>query len=109
MALKTRPFDPARYLESDEDLAFFLSDALETCDTAYIAHALGIVARSKGMSAIAEQTGLSRESLYRALSDDGNPELDTILRVTHALGLKLLAKPAAEKPRRKTVRKRKAA
>lgn len=109
MTLKTRPFDVARYLATDESLALYLTEALETREVPYIAHALGVVARAKGMSAVAKDAGLSRESLYRALSEDGNPELDTLLKVFHALGLKLLAQSAAEKPRRKAGRKRKAA
>lgn len=94
MALETTPFDPAEYLEGDEALAGYMSDALETGDPAFIANALGIVARAKGMSHIAEEAGLSRESLYRTLSEKGNPELGTVLKVMQALGLRLSAAPA---------------
>ncbi len=91
MAIKTIPFDPAEYLDDDEAMAGYLSDALETNEPAYIADALGVVARAKGMARIAEDTGLSRESLYRALSDRGNPEFSTVLRVVSALGMQLNA------------------
>jgi probable addiction module antidote protein len=75
-------------------MAVFLSEALETGDTALIAAALGVVARAKGMREISEQTGLSRESLYKALRTDGNPELATTLKVVRALGMKLRAQAA---------------
>jgi len=93
MAPETRPFDPAAYLDSDEALAAYVNEALETNDPAFIADALGIVARARGMSQIARDTGLSRESLYRTLSPDGNPELSTLLRIVRALGLRLSAVP----------------
>lgn len=94
MALETTPFDPAEYLDDDEAIADYLSDALETGDPAFIADALGVVARAKGMKQIAEDAGLSRESLYRALSEKGNPEFSTVLKVVSALGLRLAASPA---------------
>ena len=87
--LKTTRWDSADYLKTDKDVAEYLDAVLEDGDAALIAHALGIVARSKGMSAIAARTGLGRESLYKALSSDGNPELATFLKVIKALGLKL--------------------
>ncbi|MGA9869500.1 MAG: addiction module antidote protein [Acetobacteraceae bacterium] len=93
MAHQTRLFDPAAYLDSDEALAAYVNEALETNDPAFIADALGIVARARGMSQIARDTGLSRESLYRTLSPDGNPELSTLLRIVRALGLRLSAVP----------------
>lgn len=71
-----------------------MSDALETGDPAFIAAALGVVARAKGMTEMARQTGVTRESLYRALSTNGNPEFATVLRVIRALGLNLKATPA---------------
>lgn len=95
MALKTRKFDVAKFLETDKDIALYLSEALETGDAAYVAHALGAVARSRGMAKVARQTGLGRESLYKALSGSGNPELATVLRVAKALGLELSARPLA--------------
>ena len=72
-----------------------MTEALATNDPAFIADALGVVARARGMSQVARDTGLSRKSLYRALSADGNPELTTLLQVLRALGLRLSATPAA--------------
>ena len=89
-----KPFDPAEYLKSDEALAEYLTAALETEDASFIADALGVVARAKGMAQLANETGLGRNSLYKTLSKNGNPELSTVLRVMHALGLKLAAHPA---------------
>ncbi len=93
MALELTKFDAAEYLKDDDMLAEYLSGALETADSAYISHALGVVARAKGMTQLAEATGLSRESLYRALSDKGNPEFATVLKVMAALGLRLSVAP----------------
>lgn len=90
----TRPFDPAVYLETDEALAAYLTEALESGDAAFIADALGIAARARGMSQVAKDAGLSRENLYRALSPGGNPEFATVVRVLQALHLKLAAVPA---------------
>jgi probable addiction module antidote protein len=106
MAMKIREFDPARYLRTDEERAGYLSEALATGDKAFIADALGVVARAKGMSKLARQTKLSREGLYRTLSAEGNPELDTLLKVFGALDLQLAVKPAE---RTKRARRRKAA
>jgi probable addiction module antidote protein len=91
MKTSTRPFDPAAYLDDDEALAVYMSEALETGDPAFITDAIGIIARARGMTQVAKDAGLSRESLYRALSSDGNPEFATILKVVDALGLKLTA------------------
>jgi len=85
----TRPWDAARYLESDEDIALYLDAALEEDDPALLAAALGDVARAKGMTEIARETGLGRESLYKALSQEGNPEFATVQKVVRSLGLKL--------------------
>jgi len=82
-------FDIAEYIDTPEAEAELLSDAFETGDAHYIAHALGIIARARGISALARDTGLNRQSLYSALSETGNPTLDTLLKVTKALGLKL--------------------
>lgn len=95
MTIETRPHDPARYLDTPEAQAEFITAALETEDAAFIAEALGVVAKARGMSQIARESGLSRENLYRSLSSGGNPELVTLLRVIHALGLRLSAAPAA--------------
>jgi probable addiction module antidote protein len=90
---KTKLFDPAEYLDDSESIAASVSDALESGDPAFIADALGVVARARGMSEVAREAGVSRESLYRALSADGNPEFATVLRVMQALGLQLAAVP----------------
>jgi probable addiction module antidote protein len=90
---KTKLFDPAEYLDDSESIAAYVSDALESGDPAFIADALGVVARARGMSEVAREAGVSRESLYRALSADGNPEFATVLRVMQALGLQLAAVP----------------
>ncbi len=92
MTEKTYPYDPADALTNKEAIAVFIADAFETGDPAYIAHALGVVARSKGMSELARETGLSREQLYRSFSEDGNPTLKTMLAVMKALGLDMTAK-----------------
>jgi probable addiction module antidote protein len=89
----THPWDAARYLETEEDMAAYLDAALEEDDPALLAAALGDIARAKGMSGIARDTGLGRESLYKALSADGNPEFGTVLKVVHSLGLKLRVTP----------------
>ena len=95
MAEKLTNYDPAEDLGSDEAIAIFMAEALETNDVGYISHALGVVARTKGMAQIAEQTGLSREQLYRSFSKKGNPTLKTTLAVMRALGVELTAKTAA--------------
>ncbi len=92
--IETKPFDAAKYLKTDEQIAGFMSEALATGDPAFIAHSLGVVARAKGMTDLARTTGLSRESLYRALSEEGSPELGTVMKVIGALGLRLAAEPA---------------
>ena len=94
MAEKVRTYDPAELLTSEESIAIFMADAFETNDAGYIAFALGMVARAKGMSQVAEQTGLSREHLYRSFSKKGNPTLRTLLAVLNALGIELTARPA---------------
>ncbi len=91
---KTKPFDPAEYLDDVESVAAYMTEALESGDPAFIADALGVVARARGMTDVAREAGVSRESLYRALRADGNPEFATVLRVVQALGLKLSAAPA---------------
>lgn len=88
-ASDTRPWDVAEHLETEEDMAAYLDAALEEGDAALVVAALGDIARAKGMSQIAREAGLGRESLYKALSPTGNPEFSTILKVVGALGLKL--------------------
>lgn len=95
MAEKLTPYDPAEDLSSDEAMALFMAEAFQTNDAGYIAHALGVVARAKGMAQIAGQTGLSREQLYRSFSANGNPTLKTTLAVMKALGIELTAKVPA--------------
>ena len=88
-----RKFDPANYLDDNAAVATYVTEALETGDLHFIADALGVAARARGMSKVAAATGLSRESLYRALSADGNPEFGTVLSVMAALGIRLTAEP----------------
>ena len=89
--VETRPWDPAEHLETGEDMAAYLEAALEEGDPVLVAAALGDIARAKGMTQIARETGLGRESLYKALSVEGNPEFATVLKVLQALGLRLHA------------------
>ena len=89
--LKLRKWDSAEHLQTEEDMVLYLQACMEEAgdDAAFIAAALGDIARAKGMSQLAKETGLGRESLYKALSGEGNPSFGTILKVMHALGLKL--------------------
>ena len=93
MTIKLRKWDSAEYLKTEEDMALYLQACLEEAgdDAAFIASALGNIARARGMSQLARDTGLGRESLYKAPSGEGNPSFATILKVVHALGLKLSA------------------
>ena len=93
----TTPWDPADHLRTDQDMAAYLEAALEEGDATLVAAALGDIARAKGMTQVARDAGLGRESLYKALSPAGNPEFATILKVIAALGLQLHATPAAAK------------
>lgn len=95
MGEKLTTFDPAEDLGSDEAIALFMDEAFKTGDVGYIAHALGVVARAKGMTQIATETGLSREQLYRSFSETGNPTLKTTLAVMKALGVELSARVPA--------------
>lgn len=95
MTDKLTTYDPAEDLTSDEAIAAFMAEAFEIQDAGYIAHALGVVARAKGMTQIAQETGLSREQLYRSFSGKGNPTLKTTLAVMRALGVDMMAKPHA--------------
>ncbi len=91
MALKLRKWDSVEYLKTEEDMALYLEACMEEAgdDASFIAKALGNIARARGMSQLAKDTGLGRASLYKALSGEGNPSFATILKVTHALGFKL--------------------
>ena len=93
----TSPYDVAEHLRTPEEMAAYLEACMEEADgdAAFIAGALGDIARAKGMSQVASDAGLSRESLYKALSGERNPTLDTVLRVVGALGLKLRAEAAS--------------
>lgn len=93
---RTTPYDVAQYLRTPEEMAAYLDAWLEEApdDAAGIAKALGDIARAKGMSQVAKDAGLSRESLYRALSADGNPSFATVLKVARALGVRLHAEAA---------------
>ncbi len=86
MTLETRPFDAVRYLETDAALASFIDEAFKIGDPTFIAHAFSVVARTHGMSQIAKEAGLSREGLYKALSETGNPEFATLLHRWIELG-----------------------
>jgi probable addiction module antidote protein len=89
--VRVRRWDPSRYLRDEEEMVAYLQAALDDGSPGLIAAALGDIARAKGMSAVARRAGLGRESLYKSLSADGNPELATVLRVVAALGLELRA------------------
>src|SRR5262245_35662444 len=91
MTVKTRPFDPAEYLDTPASVQEYLAAAFESGDAAVIADALGVVARAHGMAKLADQAELSRQALYRSLSADGRPELSTVLKVMKALGMSLTA------------------
>jgi probable addiction module antidote protein len=102
---KTIRFDAVDYLHSEERQVAYITAALETGDPDFVRDALGLVARARGMGAIAKSAGLNRESLYKALGDAGNPEFSTILRVLRAMGLTLSAHPmeTARTPRKRRV------
>jgi probable addiction module antidote protein len=91
MKVETHPYDSAEFLGDDEAIAEYMDEAFRTGDAGFIARCLGTVARARGMTQVARDAGVSRESLYRALSEKGNPEFGTILRVVEALGLRLSA------------------
>ncbi len=93
------PYDTADYLKSEEDIAAYLEAVMEEGgdDPAYVAHALGAVARARNMTALAQEVGMSRVGLNKALSAEGNPTLATVLKVAKALGLKVSFEPDAAK------------
>jgi probable addiction module antidote protein len=105
MTTKTRPYDSARYLETEEAIEKYVTAAFEEGDPKGIAHALGVIARARGMTQLSRDTGIAREALYRALSGEGNPEFATIMKVMGALGLRMtpaLRVPAKSQRRRRT-------
>jgi len=89
MTEKLFKFDPEEYLDTPEAIEIFLNDAFETGNPSYMAKALGVVARAKGMTAVASDTGLAREQLYSGLSENGNPTLKTIIKIIQSWGLGL--------------------
>ena len=95
MLEKLIPYDPAAGLTTDEAIEVFLANAFETGEARYIARALGVVARAKGITKIARDTGLAREQLYRSLSENGNPTLETTMAVMKAIGFQITGKRAA--------------
>lgn len=92
--IKTRPWDVVEHLETGEDIAAYLEAVLDDGDPALVSAALGDIARARGMTEIAREAGLGRESLYKALSPEGNPEFATVMKVLRALGLSLHVKAA---------------
>lgn len=93
MSIKTKTFDAADYLDNDETIAEYLNLALEDSNPEMLLLAIGNIARARGMAQVAQDSGLGRESLYKALSDGAKPRYDTVLKVMRALGIKLHAEP----------------
>jgi probable addiction module antidote protein len=91
MDKKSKPFHLDEYLDTDEDIAEYITEAMATGDVDTITRAIGVAAKARGMTEIAKQTGLSRESLYKSLSGGRHPQFDTIMRVVKALGLRMSA------------------
>ncbi len=89
MATELLTWDTAEHLKTREDVAAYLEAVFEDGDPALITHALGVIARAEGMTEVARQTGLTRASLYKALSADGHPEFATVMKVMRALGLRI--------------------
>jgi probable addiction module antidote protein len=104
--LETKAWDASEYLNDEEDIALYLEAAFDDGSPTLIARAIGDIARAKSMTQIAKDTGLSRESLYRALSGDGNPSFSTILKVIDALGLELTPVHKGTTPKKATVKPR---
>jgi probable addiction module antidote protein len=97
MPTKLKKYDVADHLRTPDEMAAYLEACIAESDgdTSFVVKALGDIARAKGMTHIAEETGLGRESLYKALSEEGNPQFDTIVKVARALGLEISVRPAA--------------
>ena len=102
--MKTTRFDAADYLDTEERQVAYISAALETGDADFVRDALGLVARARGMGAVAKNAGLNRESLYKALGEKGHPEFETVMRIVRAMGLRLSARPV--RPARAAKRRR---
>jgi probable addiction module antidote protein len=90
---KARKFDAAEYLDSPQAIADYLTEAFETGDDKFIAVAIGTVARAKGMSGVAKDTGLNRENLYKSLGEGGKPEFGTVMKILNSFDMQLVAKP----------------
>ena len=97
MPLQLTQFDAAEYLNSEAQIQAYLEAALEENDPVFFQHALGTVARARGMQQVADKSDTTRAGLYKALSTDGNPEFATVLRVVNALGYRLSVVPAPAK------------
>jgi len=95
--VKLRTFDASRYLDTEEAVAAYLAEALETNDAEFISEAIGTVARARGMTQMAKTSGISREQLYRSFGSGANPTLKTVLRVLEAMNVTLTATPATAK------------
>ena len=93
MPTTTRPFDMAEQLRDEQDIAAYLTLVLEEGDPGELAHALGVIARARGMTQIAAEAGMGREALYKALRPRSKPRFDTVYRVVHALGLRIAVHP----------------
>lgn len=98
MKPKTTPFDLAEQLKTDEDIAAYLTLVMDEGDPGELAYGLGVVARARGMSQIAKDSGIGREALYKALRVDASPRFDTIARVCKALGVQLVVKARPGRP-----------
>lgn len=96
MTVKTTRWDSAEYLKTEDDIAEYMAACMDegSDDPAFIAHALGVVARARNISQLARETGLTREGIYKALSGEGNPSFATVLKVAKALGFKMTLTPA---------------
>ena len=95
MALKLTPFDPANYLKSEEEVFYYLEAAMEGNDPKHVARAFGDVAHSKVMTEIAKKSGVGQQALYNALTENGNPKLETLVAVLNAFGLELTVQKRA--------------
>lgn len=89
MSIQTKPFDPAAYLETEDDIREFLAEASQSGDIKHLLHCLGIAARAKGMTEVAKQAGVTRASLYKSLDENASPKLDTLVKVLDVFGCKL--------------------
>jgi probable addiction module antidote protein len=107
--IHTRPFDAAEYLDNEASIHAFIGDAMESGDPAILQHALSTAARARGIARIAEESGLGRESLYKALRPDARPQFGTVVKVLGALGVKLVPQPKAAVRKRNAVKAAKAA